>query len=128
MKYYLIKVEENWADEADFYGFEIFNEDQVDLINKIIKAASDLGYGSDLGLGFGTNEYDEDEHNIEDYMIVKKSCEITETEYKTLHKLFGNQFGFTVLDQLLDDLTNEIREDNSNEPEAQQILSWLQQL
>jgi hypothetical protein len=83
MKYYLVKYEDNYADEFDIQGFRIFTEVELKAFKTLVKTAK---YPQEVY--FGTNEsisYD----SFTDY---------TEEEASLLTKLFGydttTEYGF----------------------------------
>lgn len=88
-KYYLLKYDYNWADEADFRGFQLVDQKGLDAINKGIDEAY---YPREHY--FGTNE----EIIFEDASEVREGIEvieITHIDYETLKNLFGMGFGST---------------------------------
>jgi hypothetical protein len=92
MKYYLVKYEDNYADEFDIQGFRIFTEVELKAFKTLVKTAK---YPQEVY--FGTNEsisYD----SFTDYMSRLDIEEVTEEEASLLTKLFGydttTEYGF----------------------------------
>lgn len=88
MKYYLYTFEDNWADEMDVQGFAVLTEDEKDMAIAQIKRQ----YKNGGTICFGTNE-DNEYDDLDDVMDCVEFEEISQSEYSTLKKLFGESFG-----------------------------------
>lgn len=96
MKYYLVKYEDNWADEMDITGIYPATEEYVKNMKDIV----DLYFTKKDGFNFGigTNEdiyYDSGESLLSSYTFQ----EITEAEYDVICKL-NIDMGFDPIDRL----------------------------
>jgi len=87
MTYVLVKLSANYADEFDVEGFMVMAADAWEEVKQDTKQVFD-GCGS-YEWYFGTNEYitfDSYEH----WLRCLDETEITEDEFKTIIKLFGD--------------------------------------
>lgn len=88
--YYLVKFEDNWADEMNIYGFKLFKNDEFEILQKKISSIT----GS-IVIGFGTNqdnEYDDYNDLLNCFEIIPISLE----KYNLLMELFPyGEFGET---------------------------------
>lgn len=88
MRYYLYKFSDNWADEMDIEGFAVMTEDEKDAA--LVKIKRQFKRGGTICFGSNEeNEYD----NLNDVLACISWNEISQSEYNTLRKLFGNTFG-----------------------------------
>lgn len=88
MKQYLVKWNDNWADEMDLEGWVIMNQDELDEWKKRLQKPGRVY------LCFGTNEDNEYESGQE----ILDCCEITEisdSDAEVLNRLIGGAYGFT---------------------------------
>jgi hypothetical protein len=97
--YYLVKFNKDWADEFNVYGFNIFKQEEWDLLAKEMKRRKKDQAGTWY---FGTNEgWDDD--TIGDFYDALTPILITEEEKELFIKLFGREeFGiFPDFEQIL---------------------------
>jgi hypothetical protein len=87
MKHYLLRYDDNWADEFDVEGFRIYDQEEYDDFKKRVKAAE---YPQQMY--FGTNE-GIDVDSAKDYLDRIDVTEITEAEAKVLNKFFDGDYG-----------------------------------
>lgn len=94
MKYFLVKFNDNYADEFDLEGFWLEKAESKEEVIILISNGfeSERGNKYPVECYFGTNEYLQ-YNNIEDYLSVLNISEITKEEYDVLQKLFGGSFG-----------------------------------
>lgn len=87
MKYYLVKYEDNYANEFDVHGFKVFTEEELVDYKKEIYSKS-----FPIDIHFGNNEFvlytDAD-----DYFEFIEQTEISKVEYEFLSTAFGGSFG-----------------------------------
>ena len=83
MKYYLLKYDDNYADEFDISGFRVYDEPGYDSFKERVKSAK---YPQERY--FGTNEFVEFD-SAKDYLKRIDISEISEIEAKVLMKLFS---------------------------------------
>jgi hypothetical protein len=106
-KFYLVKYEDNWADEFDIYGFEIFNQRQFDFLNVVINDIRKVG---DFEYYFGTNEYI-DYTSVQGVRNALEFKEISKEEFETLKKLglgvYGEDFASSLVERYVDHLEEE---------------------
>jgi hypothetical protein len=90
-KHFILKYNDNWADEMDISGFAVMTESERDEYFAVFKKVFDInGYYTFV---VGTNE--EVEYNtLQDFTNAFHMSEITEEEAKVFSKFFGNEFGF----------------------------------
>lgn len=97
-KYYLLKYEENWADEMDIDGYKVLTEkEKIEFEKNVHKIQSEeievnfcIGSNEDILY----NEEDEDDENCLRVDNAYEITEITETEYSILNKLDMTDIGF----------------------------------
>lgn len=97
--YYLVKFDKDWADEFSVYGFNIFKQEEWDLLAEEMKRRKKDQAGTWY---FGTNEgWDDD--TIGDFYDALTPILITEEEKALFIKLFGREeFGiFPDFEQIL---------------------------
>jgi len=83
----LVVFSDNWADEMDIDGFQIFEKEDWDATVKRVKS-----FKFPVTIGFGTNEdnvYDDAAELLGCYTVKK----LTDDEAKTITKLFGVRYG-----------------------------------
>jgi len=82
-KYFLVKWEGNWADEADFIGFTTMNEENwIQYKNRLEKHEESFEFS------VGTNEEVEYENGKELLRDIRIT-EINENECDVINKIFG---------------------------------------
>lgn len=90
-KHFILKYNDNWADEMDISGFAVMTESERDEYFAVFKKVFDTN--EYYSFFVGTNE--EIEYNtLEDFTNAFEMSEITEEEAKVFSKFFGNEFGF----------------------------------
>lgn len=90
-KFYVLKYEDNWADEMDIQSFLILNEE--DKIKYYDKAKENLDkLNKKLIICLGTNEEIIFEKSA-DFIKTLKIKEISETEANIIKKYIGKKFG-----------------------------------
>ena len=80
--HYLVKFEDNWADEIDISGFKLFEKDKWEELKKKI-----LTITGEINIYFGSNE-DNEYDNAEDLLSCFKTYPITSEQYNLILKLF----------------------------------------
>ena len=105
--YYLVKYDDNWADEVDIDGHTVLRQEEFDKLNK---ALDKVGY---LTFYVGTNE--EIEYENDELVRPLEASLITPTQYRTLKLLNIDSVGFAksyilTLFEKLDEIERE--EDN----------------
>ena len=100
----LIKWEDNWADEMDIVGFQIMEDKEW----KAMKAALE-DVENEFTVCIGTNEEIDYKNGqaLLDTLTVKK---LSTEEYKTIKRLFGEEFGFTQFTYASEDVLKEEEE------------------
>lgn len=94
--YKLIKLETNWADEFDVSSFAVFPaEEAQEFLDQIIQ----YDWSDNDTLYFGTNEYISFSC-VEDLVDSLEVTDITEEEYNTIVKHFGEEYGLIPLSRL----------------------------
>ena len=101
-KHYILKFDDNYADEFYAHGSVIIDENQYKYFYSVVEQAVNTkdysklheDYTSDVCVGLGSNEYIEYD-NIADLMDSVKCTELTEDEYDILMKFGFDNFGFT---------------------------------
>lgn len=88
MRYFLVKQSGNWADEFDTEGFHLFTETEWEHYKAKVKKIRFSG----REFYFGTNEFMEWD-SADDYLNELDVKEISELEYHTVLKLFGDDYG-----------------------------------
>lgn len=100
MKYLLVEITDNWADEFDTTGFILATKEELDEFLNDIKNYFDENPNSELSYCIGTNQ--EIEHDS--YSSIERCLtitEISEQEYKIIKKRLGESFGETTLWEIL---------------------------
>lgn len=91
-KQYLVKFEDNWADEFDVQGFQIMNQEELD---SYFNAIDNYGYfmpGEREIFYFGTNQslgWD----SKEDFLSCLTITEISEEQANTIKELLSTNYG-----------------------------------
>lgn len=113
MKYYYNSYRINWADEADFYGFELIDETEIQRRKEICKLAAELDEDCGYRICFGSNE---DDDNIDlDIIIPDRPKEITKAQRDSISEVVGCQFGFEYVDYLLEQLYDRLDKDSTDD-------------
>lgn len=101
--YFLVKFEDNYADEFDVYGFRIMNEKQLTKFTNVVRDLKNFP----LEIYFGTNEALIFESQ-KDVMSGFKMLPITKDEMVSLKRLFPNaeKWGYGFFPSL-EDYTDE---------------------
>ena len=140
MKHYLCKYNFNWADEADFEGIELIDEETHNRRREIQKLISEYNIDPEITLCFGTNE--DDYFNLSE--VIDSGKVVAEESYDDIKNLICDgydSFGFVpYIDDIFDILFDEtdidleydiksnpdkLSEDDSNEIEFYQKLHNL---
>ena len=102
MRYLLVKMEDDWADEFDICScraIAVDDEDYKIFFDELEKLKTRTG---EIMFYFGTNEQAYYENGEQFYNVIKVQ-EITKEEYDTLYKLGLNDFGnFDIVYEILD--------------------------
>lgn len=123
MKYYYNSYRINWADEANFYGFELIDETEIQRRKEICRLARELGEDCGYRICFGSNE---DDDNIDLSMIIPNSPKlITEAQYNSISGVIGYQFGFEYIDYLLEQLYDRLEDKDSSDDRVSKLLDLL---
>ena len=123
MKYYYNSYRINWADEADFYGFELISETEIQRRKEICRLATELGENCGYRICFGSNE---DDDNIDlNIIIPDQPKEITKAQRDSIGEVVGHQFGFEYVDYLLEQLYDRIDDKDSNDERVSKLLDLL---
>ena len=102
MKYYIVKIDVDYADEFDVQGFELIKSelDQKSFKKQYYDDIEMFADGEDEDIYpiegfFGTNENIrfENRKELEEGITIK---EITEEEYKVIKKVLGNNYGHSL--------------------------------
>ena len=75
MKYYYNSYRINWADEANFYGFELISETEIQRRKEICRLAAELGEDCGYRICFGSNEDDDNIDNMMNRIEENKTAE-----------------------------------------------------
>lgn len=98
-KFYLLKFQQDYADEFDVYGFKIYNEEDYNKYleltkeNYLKREETNHRKQKVVTISFGTNE-EVEFYSLENYLKSFDLVEITEDEFNILNKLFDGSFGF----------------------------------
>lgn len=84
---YLVKYKSNWADEMNIYGLALLTEEDKSYIESL-----KLGVEYYLTHHVGTNE-DIEYKSLEGLLDCYTWTRITESEYQTLNRLIGDNYG-----------------------------------
>lgn len=123
MKYYYNSYRINWADEADFEGFELISETEIQRRKEICKLAAELGEDCGYRICFGSNE---DDDNIDlNIIIPDRPKEITKTQRDSIGEVVGHQFGFEYVDYLLEQLYDRLEDKDSSDDRVSKLLDLL---
>lgn len=93
MKYILVNVENNYADEFDIEGFGLFSGEDAERALKLISLHSSV---PDQELCFGTNE----SVYLRDTSFTVK--ELTEKEFDAILNVLGSRYGLFSVDYVLE--------------------------
>jgi len=92
MSYFLVKFNDDWADEMDIDGFHVYDKEVWQRIVTRVK-----NYGGGFDAHFGTNE--ENEYmDADDLLSNYKVTEIFEQDYDTLKRLFAKSYDNNLID------------------------------
>lgn len=100
----LVIWDENWSDEFDIFGYEIVEEEILNLIIDILKKNPNL-LDDDTEFYFGTNEYiDLNQEDIIEILEEAKNLSDTESEiiFRNMGKSNGQTFLCSVVSRILD--------------------------
>ena len=110
MKYYLLKYEDNWADEFDVNTFCVMTEEEYNQFCAIIdEAISKIG-NSEIEIYFGTNEW----INVtpESFKQGLKVSEIDKDFYKGIIEHDLDDFGTIRFSSILESIEYTLQEAN----------------
>lgn len=109
----LVKVNYNWADEADFPSFEIWEREKLAEAKKKVKKFFD----NDCNFQYyvGTNE-DVEFFCYEDVFSDVETKTVSQEEYEVLRKFFGSGFGSPKLSDIIGKM-NEVEEESKDDEE-----------
>ena len=123
MKYYYNSYRINWADEANFEGFELISETEIQRRKEICRLAAELGEDCGYRICFGSNE---DDDNIDlNIIIPDRPKEITKAQRDSIGEVVGHQFGFEYVDYLLEQLYDRLEDKDSNDDRVSKLLDLL---
>ena len=123
MKYYYNSYRINWADEANFYGFELISEAEIQRRKEICRLAAELGEDCGYRICFGSNE---DDDNIDlNIIIPDQPKEITKAQRDSIGEVIGHQFGFEYVDYLLEQLYDRLDDKDSSDDRVSKLLDLL---
>lgn len=109
MKYYMMKYDDNWADEMDVDGVCFITEETMKLFKEKAKRIS----GGEFGVGSNESIEYEDESDVLRAVEFKK---LTEDEYKLFEKKIGNLgFASSFLEWVIYDYEDEENWDEDEE-------------
>lgn len=117
--FYLVKYEDNWADEFNIYGLEILDQRQYDFLNMVIENVIDKV--GEFNYCFGTNE----DIDYKSTARIRKALtfqSITKEEFETLKKLrlgcYGREFVSSLVEHYASFLEDEdfepLKEENDH--------------
>ncbi|QPB12213.1 hypothetical protein [Providencia phage PSTCR5] len=92
MKYALITVENNYADEFDVEGFGLFKGEELEQALKLLNSLEEV---ENQEIYFGTNE----QIFLHDTTFCVK--ELTEEEYRTIQSVLGDSYGILDISSVL---------------------------
>lgn len=121
MKHYLCKYNFNWADEADFKGIELIDEETHKRRLEIQKLISEYEIDPEIILCFGTNE--DDYFGLSE--VIDSGKVIVEESYDDIKNLIcdgHDSFGFVpdlgdILDILFDQVDVDLEYDVKSNPD-----------
>ena len=123
MKYYYNSYRINWADEANFEGFELISETEIQRRKEICRLAAELGEDCGYRICFGSNE---DDDNIDlNIIIPDRPKEITKAQRDSISEVVGHQFGFEYVDYLLEQLYDRLEDKDSSDDRVSKLLDLL---
>ena len=123
MKYYYNSYRINWADEANFEGFELISETEIQRRKEICRLAAELGEDCGYRICFGSNE---DDDNIDlNINIPDRPKEITNAQRDSIGEVVGHQFGFEYVDYLLEQLYDRLEDKDSSDDRVSKLLDLL---
>lgn len=123
MKYYYNSYRINWADEANFEGFELISETEIQRRKEICRLAAELGEDCGYRICFGSNE---DDDNIDlNIIIPDRPKEITKAQRDSIGEVVGHQFGFEYVDYLLEQLYDRLEDKDSSDDRVSKLLDLL---
>ena len=123
MKYYYNSYRINWADEANFEGFELISETEIQRRKEICRLAAELGEDCGYRICFGSNE---DDDNIDlNIIIPDRPKEITKAQRDSISEVVGHQFGFEYVDYLLEQLYDRLDDKDSSDDRVSKLLDLL---
>ena len=123
MKYYYNSYRINWADEANFEGFELISETEIQRRKEICRLAAELGEDCGYRICFGSNE---DDDNIDlNIIIPDRPKEITKAQRDSIGEVVGHQFGFEYVDYLLEQLYDRLDDKDSSDDRVSKLLDLL---
>lgn len=123
MKYYYNSYRINWADEANFEGFELISETEIQRRKEICRLAAELGEDCGYRICFGSNE---DDDNIDlNIIIPDRPKEITKAQRDSIGEVIGYQFGFEYVDYLLEQLYDRLEDKDSSDDRVSKLLDLL---
>ena len=123
MMYYYNSYRINWADEANFEGFELISETEIQRRKEICRLAAELGEDCGYRICFGSNE---DDDNIDlNIIIPDRPKEITKAQRDSIGEVVGHQFGFEYVDYLLEQLYDRLEDKDSSDDRVSKLLDLL---
>ena len=105
----LVKTHYNWADEADFDGFEVMTETELAKAKAVVKKFFDE-HGS-YEFYVGTNEAIDFDDFDDIFGRHVKITPLTEAEAKVIEKLFDGKYGYPTLSRIAEALQEKMAED-----------------
>lgn len=128
--HYLCKYSLNWADEADFEGFELIGEEEHQLRINMSNLMDKYKVDPEIYMSFGSNEG-------EDYLLSEiLDCgePISDEIYDSISRLLGNRYGWTpynlkwMLEDYIDDNYIDAEDLTEHELNYNRFLKELSEL
>ena len=105
MKYYLIKYEDNWADEFDIETFSVMNEEQYNNFNNDLNNIISEIKDEEVEIYFGTNE--EITITPSEFQNSLKITEIQKDFYDSIIRYGLNDYGLISIPLILENFKYE---------------------
>lgn len=96
----LVKYTDDYADEFDIYGFNIFTDEEYEKFIEIINLVESIEFcfGSNQSIEYETPE------DLKSCFIIRK---LTEQQYKEIGMCFSLPYGYFPQEQIVDSLSEE---------------------
>lgn len=113
-EFYLIKYDDNWADEMDVSGFIVCNFQEMSDWKKAMSNLKEIMQYSYFTHQIGSNEeimYT----TFEEFDSCFEVCHITKREYESIKDIFGREYGLIPYEQVLDFIEDYRKEQEEEE-------------